>query len=124
MCIRDRIRVDIGKILRKLCDIKGVEIIEDVYKRQLYNTACKINERYVSELAAQVDGDIDTIAKQLEDTDIADDQRMETFILILSLTRKTDAAKYMAARLLETYFINPEKEKKEKTKKAKKTEEK
>ena len=90
----------------------------------LYNTACAINEEYVKKLAETVDADIDTIKKCLEETDIADDQRMEIFILILSLAMKADAAKYMAARLLETYFVIPEKERREKTKKTKKTEEK
>lgn len=115
---------EIELLMKPLVENHKSEFDEDIDPAILYNTACKINEKYVSQLAAQVDSDIDIISKQLEDTDIADDQRMETFILILSLAMKADAAKYMAARLLETYFINPEKERKEKTKKTKKTEEK
>ena len=105
--------------------LKGIFKIEDhIDPSILYNTACAINKDYVKNLAAAVDMDIDTIKKELEDTDIADDQRMEVFILILSLAMKADAEKYMAARLLETYFIDPEKERTEKTKKVKKTGEK
>lgn len=114
---------EIELLMKPLVENHKSEFDDDIDPGILYNTACKINEDYVSKLAAQVDSDIDTISRQLEDTDIADDQRMETFILILSLAMKADAAKYMAARLLETYFINPEKERKEKPKKIKKTEE-
>ena len=115
---------EIEVLMRPLVENHKSEFEDHIDPSILYNTACAINKDYVKNLAAAVDMDIDTIKKELEDTDIADDQRMEVFILILSLAMKADAEKYMAARLLETYFIDPEKERTEKTKKVKKTGEK
>ncbi len=110
--------------MKPLVENQKSEFEDHIDPAMLYNTACSVNGDYVASLSAQVDGDIDQIKKRLEETDIADDQRMEIFILILALAMKADAAKYTAARLLETYFINPEKERKEKVKKPKKSEEK
>lgn len=115
---------EIELLMKPLVENQKSEFEDHIDPAMLYNTACSVNGDYVASLSAQVDGDIDQIKKRLEETDIADDQRMEIFILILALAMKANAAKYTAARLLETYFINPEKERKEKVKKPKKSEEK
>ena len=115
---------EIELLMKPLVENHRSDFDDHIDPAMLYNTACSINSSYVETLSAQVDSDIDEIKKKLEETDIADDQRMEIFILILSLAMKADAAKYAAARLLETYFINPEKERREKVKKPRKTAEK
>lgn len=111
---------EIELLMKPLVENHRSDFEDHIDPTLLYNTACSINEDAVAALSRQVDSDIDEIKKKLEETDIADDQRMEIFILILSLAMKADAAKYTAARLLETYFINPEKERREKVRKPKK----
>ncbi len=110
---------EIELLMKPLVENHKSDFEDHIDPSLLYSTACSVNEDYVGKLAAQVDTDIEVISRKLEETDIADDQRMEIFILILSLAMKADAVKYVADRLLETYFVKPEKEKKEKTKKAK-----
>ncbi|MCI8284570.1 MAG: DUF1836 domain-containing protein [Firmicutes bacterium] len=111
---------DIENLMKPLVDNYNSEFDDTIDPMILYKTAEKVNHDFSENFSEKVDEDIDSIKKMLEDTDIVDDERMEVFILILSLAMRADAEKYLAARLLETYFTNPHKEKAEKIKRQKK----
>ena len=98
---------EIELLMKPLIENHRSEFEDHIDPSILYNTACEVNRNHAGELASQIDEDIDAIKKMLEDTDIADDQRMEVFTLILSLTMKAASFKFVASKLLETYFIKP-----------------
>ncbi len=95
---------EIELLMKPLVENHRSDFEDHIDPTLLYNTACSINEDAVAALSRQVDSDIDEIKKKLEETDIADDQRMEIFILILSLAMKADAAKYTAGETAGNLF--------------------
>ncbi len=82
----------------------------------IYETARKVNNKTFGNFAKMVDSDITDIKKSLEETDIADDERMEILTFILTLCMKANMEKYLASMLMETYFKAPDMEKPSKIK--------
>ncbi len=112
---------EIEYLMQPLVENYSSEFDDPIDPVLIYRTAENINEGFADDLIRDVDDDIDLIKRLLDDTDIADDEQMEVFILILSMAMRANAEKYLASRLLETYFINPQREKPEKIKKQKKS---
>lgn len=104
----------IEKLMKPLVDNYQSAYDEKIDPAILYEEACKINANAQDDFAARVDRDIESIKKHLEDTDVADDERMEIFILILSLTMRAYLEKKLAMSLIEEYFVDPDREKPDK----------
>jgi hypothetical protein len=117
---------DIEKLMSPLVENYNSEFDDKIDPQMLYHAACSVNAGALDAFSADIDSSISSIKKQLEsdDPDLADDERMEVLTLILALAMKADMQKYMAQRLLETYFINPANERPEKFKMPKQPKEK
>lgn len=110
---------DIEYLMKPLVKNYSSEFDDKINPETLYATACAANEKFIEEFSSSINADMLAIKKLIEDTDIADDERAEVLILILSLAMKADMEKLLAMKLLNAYFVEPAKEKKKKTKKVK-----
>ncbi len=108
---------DISKIMKPLIENHNSEFEDTIHPADLYDTARSAAEKHITALLSDVDEDVEFIKRRLEDTDLADDDRMEIFTLILTLAMRADAEKYLASRLMNVFFKDPENEKEEKAKK-------
>ncbi len=105
---------DISKIMKPLIESYNSEFDEAISPEVVYSLAQEATEKNRLEFFSGIDDSVSVIKKNIEDTDIADDQRMEVLVLILTLAMRAEMEKYLAERLMRVYFEQPEKEKKEK----------
>lgn len=110
---------DISKIMKPLIESYNSEFDEAISPEVVYALAQEATEKNRVEFFSGIDDSVSVIKKNIEETDIADDQRMEVLVLILTLAMRAEMEKYLAERLMKVYFEQPEKEKKEKTKRTK-----
>lgn len=110
---------DIEYLMKPLVENYNSAFDDQINPETLYATACAANEKFMENFSDNINNEVLSIKKLIEDTDIADDERAEVLILILSLAMKADMEKLLAMKLLDTYFVGPDKEKKTKTKKVK-----
>ena len=116
--LRGMFKIDeIRSIMKPLVDNYNSKYDDSISVQLLYETAEELSRDSIESVKANVDDAIGRIKKKLEDTDLDNDQRMEMFVLILTLSMRADMEKYLVKRLAETYFAQPEKEKKEKKEK-------
>ena len=106
-------------LMKPLVENYNSDFDESIDPSVIYEAACRFNQDYAQRMAEDTDSGISEI-KRLFSREDDDDERMEVFTLILSLTMRADMDRYLAERLIEEYFINPENEKPEKVKKQKK----
>ncbi len=111
---------EIKYLMKPLVDNYNSEFDENIDPEVVYKTACMTNAGFAEHLSEDVDENITQIKKIFQEHELDDDERMEAFALILSLAMRADMEKYIATRLMEKYFIEPENEKPEKVKKNKK----
>lgn len=111
---------EIEYLMKPLVENYRSDFDEKIDSELVYRTVCDANADFAEKLAEDTDRIIASIKKSYRENDFDDDERMEAFALILSLTMRADMEKYLAARLMEKYFIEPAKEKPEKIKKQKK----
>ncbi|MCR4601730.1 MAG: DUF1836 domain-containing protein [Clostridia bacterium] len=106
-------KIDDIEVLMKSLVENHASVFEDTIDPEiLYSTAVEVNRDFVEDFTDSVTSDVKSIKKLLEDTDIADDDRMEILTLILSLAMKADMQKLMAQKLLRAFFVDPAIEKK------------
>ena len=110
---------DISKIMKPLIDNYSSEYDDTISPELVYALAQEATENRLQEFLSGIDESVSVIKREMEDTDIADDQSMEVLILILTLAMRAEIEKYLAERLMKAYFEQPEKEKKEKPKRPK-----
>lgn len=110
---------EIKYLMKPLVDNYNSDFDENIDPEIVYKTACATNAGFAEYMANEIDDNITIIKKLFQEHELDDDERMEAFTLILSLAMRADMEKYIAARLMERYFIEPENEKPEKVKKAK-----
>ncbi len=110
---------DIETLMKPLVENYSSVFDDKINPELLYTVACNLNEKFIENFSNNVNNEVVAMKKLIEDTDIADDERSEVMILILSLAIKADMEKLLAMKLMETYFAGPEKEKRMKNKKTK-----
>ncbi|MGN1350820.1 MAG: DUF1836 domain-containing protein [Anaerovoracaceae bacterium] len=111
---------DISYLMKPLVDNYNSDFDDSIDPALVYRTACEANSAFAEKLAEDTDKSIGVIKKLFEENEMGDDERMEAFALILSLTMRADMEKYLASQLIERYFVEPAREKPEKIKKPKK----
>ncbi len=102
---------EIEYLMKPLVDNYNSDFDDDIDPEIVYRTACETNADFVERMAEDVDNNIVMIKKLFQNNELDDDERLEVFTLILSLAMRADMEKYIAARLMEKYFIEPAKEK-------------
>lgn len=102
---------EIKYLMKPLVDNYNSDFDDDIDPEIVYRTACETNADFVEHMAEDVDNNIVMIKKLFQNNELDDDERLEVFTLILSLAMRADMEKYIAARLMEKYFIEPAKEK-------------
>ena len=118
--LRGMFKIDeIRNIMKPLVDNYNSKYDERISIDLLYETAEELGVRSVDAVREEVNESVSRIKQKLESTDLEDDQRMEIFVLILSLTMRADLEKYLVRRLAELYFSEPSREKKEKQRRVK-----
>lgn len=118
--LRGMLKIDeVRNIMKPLVDNYNSKYDERISIEVLYETAEELGLRSVESVREEVSEAVGQIKRKLESTDLEDDQRMEIFVLILSLAMRADLEKYLVRRLTEVYFAEPSKEKKEKQRRSK-----
>jgi hypothetical protein len=110
---------DISKIMKPLIDNYSSAYDDTISPELVYALAQEATENRLQEFLSGIDESVSVIKREIEDTDLADDQSMEVLVLILTLAMRAEMEKYLAERLMKVYFEQPEKEKKEKPKRQK-----
>lgn len=105
---------EIKAIMKPMIDNYNSKYEENISAEMLFSIAEKIALDDAERFASDVDERINRIKSGFEANEVDDDQRMESFVLILSLVIKADMEIYLAKRLAEVYFAEPGKIKKEK----------
>lgn len=119
--LRGMFKIDeIRSIMKPLVDNYNSKYDDTISLQLLYETAEELSRDSIGSVKMQVDDVIGRIKKKLEETDLENDQRMEVFVLILTLSMRADMEKYLVKRLAEMYFMEPQKEQKEKKEKKEK----
>lgn len=106
----------IEKVMKPLVENHQSVFDDKIDPKTLYKIARKVNFGLEEKFADQVDEDLSEIKKQIEDTDIADDELMEIFALILTLTMRAYMEKTLISKLIDTYFVEAAEENKNKIK--------
>ncbi len=111
--------VDISKFMMPLFD--GFRSVYDVCisPEVVFSLAQEVTENNRIEFFKGIDDSVSVIKNSIEDTDLAGDQRMEVLVLILTLAMRAQMEKYLADRLMKVYFEEPEKERKDRSKRQK-----
>lgn len=102
---------EIEYLMKPLVDNYNSDFDDDIDPEIVYRTACETNADFAERMADDIDNNIVMIKKLFQNNELDDDERLEVFTLILSLAMRADMEKYIAARLMEKYFIEPAKEK-------------
>lgn len=105
---------EIKAIMKPMIENYNSKYDESISAEMLYRIAEKIAADDADGFAADVDERINRIKNGFESDEVEEDQRMEAFVLILSLAIRADMEIYLAKRLAEAYFVDPEKIKKDK----------
>ncbi|WP_324825053.1 DUF1836 domain-containing protein [Sinanaerobacter sp. ZZT-01] len=102
---------EIQTLMKPLIENYNSEFDEkfDFYK--IYNNTLNLYKEEQGNLLSEVTGDIDRIKKNLDDDELADDDTTELFMLIVNLSMKANAQKFLAQKLMNEYF-NKDKSKK------------
>ncbi len=110
---------DISKIMKPLIDGFRSEYDESISPEVVFSLAQEVTENNRIEFFKGIDDSVSVIKNSIEDTDLAGDQRMEVLVLILTLAMRAQMEKYLADRLMKVYFEEPEKERKDRSKRQK-----
>ena len=110
---------DVETLMKPLAENYGSEFDDSIDPAVIYDIVIDLTADCAKNLSDTVNKDMVDIKKALESTDIADDDRMEILIMILTLTIRADMEKLIARKLIEEYFEQPAKEKPFKMKKIK-----
>lgn len=102
---------EIEKLMKPLIDNHNSEFDEKINLMSIYDGIISVQEAEQNTMSQKVRADIESIKHHLNETELSDDDMVELFMLIVNLSMKADAQKYLAQKLLQEYFINPKQKK-------------
>lgn len=100
---------EIEQLMKPLIDNYNSEFDEKYDFLGLYKSIVEIYAQEQHMLLEQVGEDLEKIKKSLSDSEMADDDMSELFMLIVNLSLKADAQKFLAQKLMNEYFMKEEK---------------
>lgn len=105
---------EIESLMKPLIDNYNSEFDEKIDFENIYEGIMVLQENEAQELTAKIKKDIVGIKAHLKETGNSDDDMVELFTMIVSLSMKADMQKYLAHQLLQEYFILPKQPKQKK----------
>lgn len=98
---------EIEKIVKPLIDNYNSEFDDKIDLSSLYEGILEVQASEQEALARNVDAMINDIKYRLKETELSDDDMLELFMLIVNLSMKADAQKFLAHKLLQEYIMKP-----------------
>ena len=102
---------EIESLMKPLIENFNSEFDEKIDFATIYQGILDAQKKERSRLHDELKDEIESIKNSLNRSDLSDDDMLEVFMLITSLSMKADAHRHLAERLLDEYFIKPSKEK-------------
>ena len=102
---------EIEKIVKPLIDNYNSEFDDKIDLAELYKGILEVQESERENLAANISSSIESIKYHLKETELSDDDMLELFMLIVDLSMKADAQKFLAHKLLQEYILKPKQKK-------------
>lgn len=102
---------EIEKIVEPLIDNYNSEFDDKIDLTSLYEGILEVQEAEQEALFRNVEGMINDIKHRLKETELSDDDMLELFMLIVNLSMKADAQKFLAHKLLQEYILKPKQKK-------------
>ena len=102
---------DIEKIVKPLIDNYNSEFDEKIDFAGLYQGIISVQEKEREQMAQNTWQMIESCKYHLKETELSDDDMLELFMLIVNLSMKADAEKYLAHKLLQEYILKPKQKK-------------
>lgn len=100
---------EIELLVKPLIDNYNSAFDDKIDLTQLYDGILSTQERDKEMRFQQVADDMEQIKTRLNETIQSDDDVLELFMMITSLCMRADAHRYLAKKLLDEYFVNPNK---------------
>lgn len=102
---------EIEKLMKPLLDNYNSEFDEKINLMGVYDGILELQSAEYNTMAQRTKQDIETIKHYLTDSGQFDDNILELFMFIVSLSIKADAQKFLAQKLLNEYFVQPSRKK-------------
>jgi len=102
---------EIEKIVKPLIDNYNSEFDDKIDLAALYKGILEVQAKEQEALAQSVNRMIIESKHQLSETSLSDDDMLELFMLIVNLSMKADAQKFLAQKLLHEYILKPKQKK-------------
>ena len=102
---------EIEQIVKPLIDNCNSEFDDKIDLSALYEGILKVQADEQEVLAQSVNQMIEKSKHQLKETGLSDDDMLELFMLIVNLSMKADAQKFLAHKLLREYILKPKQKK-------------
>lgn len=102
---------EIEKIVKPLIDNYNSEFDDKIDLEALYGCILEVQSAEEDELSRSVNRIIEDSKYQLREAQLSDDDMLELFMLIVNLSMKADAQKFLAHKLLQEYILKPKQKK-------------
>lgn len=102
---------EIEQILKPLIDNYNSEFDDKIDLAALYEGILAVQAEEQRTLAQSVRSMIEGSKRRLRETELSDDDMLELFMLIVNLSMKADAQKFLANKLLQEYILKPKQKK-------------
>ena len=102
---------EIEKILEPLITNYNSEFDDKIDLTSLYEGIVTVQEEELQTLGQNISGIIEKSKYRLKETEMSDDDMLELFMLIVILSMKADAHKFLAHKLLQEYILKPKQKK-------------
>lgn len=110
---------DMEKMMKPILDNYYSELDEKIDLQDLYSAIMEIQKNEKENLNKVIKEDVENVKESLKEVNLSDDDMLEIFTLIVTLTLRANMEKYMAEKLLNQFFTGTEKTRKVKEKKVK-----
>jgi len=102
---------EIEKLIKPLIDNYNSEFDEKFDLSSLYTAIFRVQAEEQELLPENLSDTIDKIKHRLSEAALSEDDTMELFMLIVTLSMKADAQKFLAHKLMQEYILKPNKKK-------------
>lgn len=102
---------EIEKIMKPLIDNYNSEFDDKIDLTALYGGILDVQAAEQETLALNIENVIKSSKYHLRETELSDDDMLELFMLIVNLSMKADAQKFLAHKLLQEYILKPKQKK-------------
>lgn len=102
---------EIEKIVKPLIENYNSEFDDKIDLSALYEGILSVQQTEQESLSQSVDNMIEKSKYHLRETELSDDDMLELLMLIVNLSMKADAQKFLAHKLLQEYILKPKQKK-------------